>query len=169
MTNAANGVDFDLGATGTPRRYAWTAAGTDDAWLALDRDGDGVIDGGLELFGNTTSQEPTNSAAERNGFRALALFDGAGYGGNADGKITSADAVFDRLKLWRDANHNGVSEPEELFTLTQAGLTEIELNYRTSNRTDEFGNQFRFRSKVNDVQGAQVNRWAWDVFLVVQQ
>jgi hypothetical protein len=168
MTSAANGVNFDLGGTGTPRRYAWTAAGSDDAWLALDRNGDGMIDGGRELFGNATSQEPAATAAERNGFRALAMYDGSGYGGNSDGKITASDAVFARLKLWQDRNHNGVSEPDELYTLSQAGLTEIDLDYMTSNRTDEFGNQFRFRSKVKNARSAQLNRWAWDVFLVVQ-
>ena len=170
LTSAASGVDFNLSLPGNPpHRYAWTAAGSDDAWLALDRNGDGMIDNGKELFGNVAPQEPTATFDQRNRFRALALYDGPGYGGNGDGKITSADSIFSRLLLWQDTNHNGISESCEMFTLPQLGLAEIDLDYRTSNRTDEFGNEFRFRSKVKDTQGSQLGRWAWDVFLVVQQ
>lgn len=121
-TNAANGVDFDLDNDGIPERYSWTSTGSDDAWLALDRNGDGSIDRGRELFGNVTPQPLPPDGEEMHGFRALVIYDEPGYGGNGDGKITRHDMIFDRLKLWQDTNHNGVSESCEMFTLPELGL-----------------------------------------------
>jgi hypothetical protein len=166
LTDAAHGVDFDFTGNGASRRMAWTAAGTDDAWLVWDKNRNGKIDSAREMFGNVTAQ-PRIAMEDRNGFLALAELNKSRLGGNEDGVISRQDYFFRDLRLWTDSNHNGISEPSELKTLEQLGVVTLELNYKESKRTDQFGNQFRYRAKVKDAHGAQIGRWAWDVTLRV--
>jgi hypothetical protein len=160
LTDAQNGVQFDLVA-GQRVQIAWTTTNSDDAWLALDRNGNGQIDNGRELFGNMTDQP---ASPDRQGFKALAVYDSVPNGGNGDGRIDLRDAIYPSLRVWQDVNHNGISETTELHTLLELDIA-IDLDYRESKKTDEYGNRFRYRSKVYDNHGNNVGRWAWDVFL----
>ena len=166
LTSGAGGVLFDFNGDGRKEKFAWTAAGSDDAWLALDRNGNGAIDDGRELFGTSTVQPDPPPGVYRNGFLALSVFDGAGQGGDGDGTITAGDAVWPSLRLWRDVNHDGVSEPGELHALPALGVESFSLSYRESRQRDRHGNEFRYRAKVYGANHRDLGRWAYDVFLV---
>jgi hypothetical protein len=165
LTNVAGGVTFDIDNNGIGDHVSWTTASSDDAFLVLDRNGNGMIDNGSELFGDVT-QQPASST--KNGFLALAEYDKVANGGNADGRIDNHDVIHSSLRLWLDTNHNGVSEPSELHTLIHFGVTGIDLKYHTEKKHDKNGNIFRYRAKVFSEKHSKVAHEAYDVILVVQ-
>lgn len=166
LTSAEDGVSFDFFGTGNKLKIAWTKQGLDDSFLVLDRNGNGVIDSAKEMFGNITDQP---ASPEPNGFLALAVFDRKDHGGNSDGIIDANDAVFSKLRLWQDRNHDGISNPGELIRLDQVGIDYIDLRYQELRRTDQYGNVFRFRAKVGDTKRSNVGRWAYDAFLMIER
>lgn len=170
LTNAAEGVLFDVNADGVPEQTAWTAADSDDAWLAMDRNGNGRIDNGSELFGNITPVYATGSdATAPNGFEALKFLEWAGYGAptsvaQVNEVIDAGDAAFARLLLWRDVNHNGISEATELTSVRAAGIAEIRTAYQEKKRRDRNGNEFRQKGSVLWADGEQAV--VYDVWLI---
>lgn len=163
LTNVAGGVLFEIVA-GRLELWSWTATGSDDAFLALDVNGNGRIDNGWELFGDYTVQA---TGTERNGFTALALYDAADQGGNGDGAITNVDAVFSRLRLWRDISHDGISQAAELIDLSRAGVSQIGLTYEESSTIDGHGNQFRYSAQI--VAESPVASTVYDVFFLTNR
>jgi hypothetical protein len=102
-------------------------------WLALDRDGDGRIDDGSELFGSMTRLSEGHIA--QNGFEALRALDS-----NHDGRITPADALWSRLRLWSDTNQDRFSQRSELRPLSSRGIEALELDFAITPRCDARGN-----------------------------
>lgn len=166
MTDPKGGVKFDFYGNGKPHRIAWTAAGAQNGWLALDLNHNGKIDNGEELFSNVTPQP--GLSAQHLGFKALAQYDDPKFGGNGDGVIDARDAIYSRLLIWVDKNHNGVTDPGELMTLKGAGIKSIAVNYEDAHYTDLYGNQFRYRAQVVWTEASKNARqgWAYDVVLI---
>lgn len=124
----------------------------------------GQIDNGQELFGSYT---PQPESVIPNGFLALAEFDKAENGGNGDGVIDSNDAVFSKLRLWIDWNHDGVSTTNEIYSLADYDIKSLGLEYRESQRKDQFGNGYRFRAKVVFGEASQSKQvWAYDIYFL---
>jgi hypothetical protein len=156
---------FDLDADGVPIWTAWTARGSATAFLVLDLNGNGTIDDGGELFGNHTRLSDGTFA--NTGYQALAQYDDTANGGNANGMIDPGDAVFARLRIWTDRNHDGKTDPGELQTLSEAGIVAIDLEYRPDQRRDRYGNEFRFRGRALLSNGHDEHEvTTYDVFFV---
>ncbi|SHO53931.1 hypothetical protein SAMN02745217_04372, partial [Anaerocolumna xylanovorans DSM 12503] len=129
-----DGIHFDQNDNGFSEKTSWV--GKDDGLLVRDINGDSVIDGGKELFGDSTLL--TNGTKAANGFDALAELDS-----NKDGVIDIKDAAFGELRIWKDSNGNGVTDKGELMTLSDAQISSISTKYATSTMVDAQGNEHR--------------------------
>ncbi|MCX7192029.1 MAG: DUF2974 domain-containing protein [Proteobacteria bacterium] len=131
LSKAAN-VHFDLDGNGFAEQSGWVAPS--DGLLVWDRNGNGQIDNGSELFGNNTVLSTGAKAA--NGFAALAELDS-----NSDGKVDINDANFSQLRVWKDSDGNAVASTGELLTLGAVGVQDLGVNYAQQTVTDAQGNQ----------------------------
>jgi len=129
--NISNGVYFDYDGNGFAERTGWVDA--NDGFLAIDRNGNGFIDDGSELFGDQTILVDGSIASH--GFQALADLDD-----NHDGIIDLNDTAYSELKVWKDGNADGVSVSDELSALSDLGIESINLNSTAENSTDPQGN-----------------------------
>ncbi|MDD3761653.1 MAG: hypothetical protein PHO57_12650, partial [Acidithiobacillus sp.] len=127
----ASNVYFDHDGDGILTRTGWVGQG--DALLVWDRNGNGTIDTGAELFGDFTVLP--NGTLAPNGFAALAALDA-----NGDGVIDATDPAFAELKLWRDISQDGVSQGGELVSLADAGIVSLNLAHSLKNQRLANGN-----------------------------
>lgn len=125
-------IHFDHDGDGVLTRTGWVSR--DDALLVRDRNANGNIDTGAELFGDFTPLADGSFAA--NGFAALAALDT-----NGDGKIDANDPAFAELRLWQDANQDGATDAGELISLAEAGVASLNLGHTLRNQNIGNGNQ----------------------------
>lgn len=140
-------VHFDHDNNGMAERTGWVDS--DDGLLVLDKNLDGIINDGSELFGNNTVLNDGSLA--NNGYDALAALDD-----NSDGVIDSQDAVFTDLRVWQDVNSDGISQSNELFTLEDSGIQSIKTDYETTSVSDGNGNTIKQTSDANLSDGATI-------------
>jgi hypothetical protein len=170
-TSAADPVLFDIDADGVDDRIGWTNPRTEEGFLWIDLNGDHVVNNGSELFG-IASRLPDGTLAP-DGFAALAAYDQPRNGGNGDGKITVADHVWSRLRLWVDADHDGNSSRAEVGPVQQYHIVALNLAYVTDTTPDPSGNFHWLRGTyLRRVVGdgpAEIRRFALDdVFFAAQ-
>jgi hypothetical protein len=160
-----DGVLFDINADGRPDRVAWTEGTSDVGFLAMDRNHNGRIDNGSELFGSATIMSDGHRAP--NGFEALRDLDG---GPASDGRVDINDGAYSQILVWLDRNHNGISEPGELLSLSEAAITAVYTSYREVLRTDQFGNLYKYEGTATVLKnGDEKSRKLFDVVPVVSQ
>jgi hypothetical protein len=159
LSGADDPVQFDIDGNGQREAIGWTARGSDEAFLALDRDGNGLITNGTELFGTAT---PVQGHTAANGFEALKSFDE-----NGDGIIDSRDAIWTDLLLWRDIDHDGRSATTELLPIDRTPVSAIGLEFRWTGRRDRYGNQFRYEAWVETDRGRHTRRTIYDIFFIM--
>jgi len=150
-------VQFDLLATGSAQATAWVDR--HDGLLAIDLNGDGVVNTGAELLGSSTRL--ADGSLARDGWQALAQFDA-----NADGQIDLSDAVFNQLRVWVDADTDGTTDVGELRTLAEAGIQSISLQ-RDASQTAQNGNILDGMATVQHTDGTTTQMT--DAWLNVQQ
>ena len=123
---------FDLDNNGFAEKTSWV--GAKEGLLAYDKNGDGIINGGNELFGDRTLMKDSKTLAS-SGFTALAEYDN-----NKDGKIDSNDAIYTLLRIWQDSDGDGIASAGELKQLVDLGIVSIGLSYSNTGVTDGANN-----------------------------
>ncbi len=160
-------VSFDIDADNARERTAWTKRRGLDGFLSLDRNGNGTIDDGGELFGEATRLVSGRFADH--GYQALRELDHLGFGGDHDGRITVRDGAFQYLQVWFDVNHDGVSQPHELHSLPSLGIVELATDYTPIDRFDEHGNWLGYGSVAwLDLDGLLQKVGSVDVFFLTE-
>ena len=123
---------FDLDNNGFAEKTSWVSA--KEGLLAYDKNGDGIINGGNELFGDRTLMKDGKTLAS-SGFAALAEYDD-----NKDGKIDGNDVIYTLLRIWQDADGDGIASAGELRRLIDLGIVSIGLSYSNTGVTDSANN-----------------------------
>ncbi|WP_346747226.1 calcium-binding protein, partial [uncultured Campylobacter sp.] len=142
------GAYFDHNGDGVSHRSSWISK--EDGILAYDRNGNGNIDDGGELFGNFTQikDKDGNQRLAKDGYEALKEFDS-----NNDGLIDNKDDKFKDLKIWQDANSNGISDEGELKSLDELGIASLSLNHNEVNEDLGGGNTLSLKGNYTKTDG----------------
>ncbi len=160
LTGLDDTVPFDIDANGTIEQVTWTMMNADTGFFWIDLNGNGQADNGSELFGANTQVNSFLPAG--NGFTALAQYDLPRNGGNGDGVLSAADAVWPRLRLWVDWNHNGRVDPGEVSTMDDLHIQSIDLTPQPVNLADPHGNYVLSYATVHGAPGFD-DSWVLDV------
>ncbi|EKA2349331.1 hypothetical protein OI685_004301, partial [Salmonella enterica subsp. enterica serovar Newport] len=140
------GIFFDHDGNKFAESTGWVSP--DDGLLVFDRDGNGQIDKGSELFGNNTPQADGTTAS--NGYNAMKEYDD-----NNDGVLDENDAIWNQLQVWQDKNSNGRVDEGELLTMSQAGIASINTTYKNSSTTDSQGNSHKQTGSITYTDGSK--------------
>ena len=143
-SNGYKGALFDHSNDGIRTATGWVSK--DDGFLVYDRNGDGVVNNGGELFGDNTLLK--NGERATNGYQALADLDD-----NGDGKVDAADSAFAHLRVWRDLNQDGISQEGELLTLNEAKVKALNLANKNTDRDLGNGNSLAEEGTYTDSDG----------------
>lgn len=144
FSGQSGAILYDLYAIGWPIVINWVNPYTDDAFLAIDINQNGIVDDGGELFGNGTRLALEGGTFAPNGFVGLAQYDHPSLGGNDDGFISSEDYFWNDLILWNDLDSDGVCDQGEVSNLSVEGILSLEIIPRESKRVDEHNNKLRY-------------------------
>ncbi len=136
---SSSDVYFDLNNNGYSEKTGWISSS--DGFLVIDKNSNGIIDNGSEMFGNYSD------STSNNGFEALEKYDS-----NHDGKINKYDDAYYDIKIWQDKNSDGKTDSGELISLSQAGIKSISTNYSESD-IDSNGNTIKQTSTVTQYGG----------------
>jgi hypothetical protein len=160
-TVGKNGIYFDHDNNGFAELTGWVSS--EDGLLVFDKNSNGQIDDGTELFGNNTIL--SNGKKATNGFEVLKDYDK-----NSDGKIDKNDEIYSQLKVWQDKNQNGKVDENELFSLEDLGIESLNTNYVNSNTIDENKNAHKqLGSFTKDGETYNMNDVWFDVDLARTQ
>jgi hypothetical protein len=143
---------FDLDNDGMRERTGWVQSG--DGLLVLDKNSNGIIDNGNELFGNYTKD--AIGAYSDNGFDALVQYDT-----NKDGVIDSNDDIYSVLQVWQDANNDGITNVGELYSLSELGVASINLSYVTIDALEERNSIFQTSTFTTTGGDTQIINDVW--------
>ncbi|WP_230680880.1 hypothetical protein [Paracidovorax cattleyae] len=142
---------FDHDGDGTRNATGWIKG--DDGIVVLDRNGNGLIDSGRELFGDQTLREGAQAGQGMfyaNGYEAL-----AGQDGNGDGVIDAADTAYGQLRIWKDVNQDGISQAGELHTLSDLGIARLNAKGQRSSIDLGNGNTQPWSGSFTRMDGSQ--------------
>ncbi|WP_234385165.1 calcium-binding protein, partial [Paracidovorax avenae] len=147
----ARPILFDHDGDGTRNATGWIKG--DDGIVVLDRNGNGLIDSGRELFGDQTLREGAQAGQGMfyaNGYEAL-----AGQDGNGDGVIDAADTAYGQLRIWKDVNQDGISQAGELHTLSDLGIARLNVKGQRSSIDLGHGNTQPWSGSFTRMDGSQ--------------